>query len=596
MDKKRCDIDCRYKWDLTKIYKTEEEVENDFKKVISKIDDFTSYKDNLVNDSSTLLKAINSYYEITRIYEKLVVYSNMKLHEDMGVSKNQVLVGRVEHLGDILSEKTSFFIPTLLKEDYSKIERFIKENKDLQKYEFMLKDVFRDKEHILSLKEEELLSQLGEIFNNPSNTYEMLDAVDISFKDLKVDREVLPLNQSNYSLYLKSDNRKIRKKAFDLYFDTYDKHKNTYASTLIGDLKTDSFIAKIRKYPSSLEMSLFDDNISINLYNKLIDCVNKNISINHKYILLKRQVLGLKNMHMYDIYAPLVKNIQRTYSYEEAIDIVINALKPLGSDYIEKLKKLINSNIIDVYHNKNKQTGAYSWGCYDSSPYVLLNFEGSFNDVSTIAHELGHAMHSVYSNSNNHYHDASYTIFIAEIASTVNEILLNRYCTEHAKTKEEKLFFINSLLENIRTTLIRQTMFAEFEKIIHEHLDNNEVLTEEKISNIYYDLNKKYYGKAIIHDEKIKLEWARISHFYNSFYVYKYATGISCSLKIASDILNKKPNSLENYLNLLKSGGKDYPEELLKKVSIDIENDDTIEKALMIYDNLIDEFKNIYNE
>lgn len=296
---------------------------------------------------------------------------------------------------------------------------------------------------------------------------------------------------------------------------------------------------------------------------------------------------------MYDVYAPLVDNIAKEYSYEEAKEIVINALKPLGEDYIKNLTYLFDNNCIDVYHNKNKRSGAYSWGSYDTMPYVLLNFEGEFNDVSTIAHELGHSMHSLYSNKNRPYHDHGYPIFLAEIASTVNEILLNKYCSENAKTKEEKAYYLNNLLEMFRSTLIRQTMFAEFELKIHDLEEEGESLTEELISNTYYEINKKYFGEDVISDDEIKVEWARIPHFYTSFYVFKYATGISAAAKIAGDILEKKEGALENYIEFLSSGGSDYPLEILKKVGIDMANDDTIDKALNMFKNTLEEFKKL---
>ena len=307
---------------------------------------------------------------------------------------------------------------------------------------------------------------------------------------------------------------------------------------------------------------------------------------------VRKEVLNLEEVHMYDVYAPLVKNITKDYTYEEGKELVLKALEPLGSTYISDLKEIFNSNCIDVYNNENKRSGAYSWGSYDTLPYVLLNYEGKFTDVSTIAHELGHSMHSFYSHKNREYHDSGYPIFLAEIASTVNEIFLNKYCSLHAETKEEKAFFLNNLLENLRTTLIRQTMFAEFELIIHDLEEKGEVLTEELLSETYLDLNKKYFPGAVS-DDLIKLEWARIPHFYTSFYVYKYATGISVACKIVSDILNKKEKALENYMKFLSSGGSDFPLEILKKTGIDIANDDTIDKALEMFRDTLNEFKEI---
>ena len=438
---------------------------------------------------------------------------------------------------------------------------------------------------------------MGEIFSSSSDTYDMLDDVDIKFKDIHDENgNLVLLSSSNYSKYLKNSNREVRKEAFNNFYGAYNDLKHTFASTLKGSVTGDNFISKIRKYDSSLQMSLFSDNIPTKLYDKLIEKVNSNLDIVYDYIKLRKDILNVDELHMYDIYVPLVPDTKKKYSYEEAVNLVLDALSPLGKTYINDLKSIIDSKCIDVFNNKNKRGGAYSWGSYDTLPYVLLNFENDFYSVSTLAHELGHSMHSYYSHKNREYHDSSYTIFLAEIASTVNEILLNKYMYKNSKTKEEKLYYLNNLLEDFRTTLIRQTMFAEFEKIIHEKEANGEILTEEVFSSIYLSLNKKYYGSDIVSDDLIKLEWARISHFYNSFYVYKYSTGISIACKIVSDILSNKDNALENYLEFLSSGGKTYSLDILKNVGIDIVNDDTIDKALEMFRDTLEEFKKVYYE
>lgn len=588
---KRAEINDKYKWDLTKIYKTEKEYEKDIKEVKKLTEKLSSYNEKVMDSSINFYNTLELYYNIMRKLDKLIIFSNLKLHEDMSLTIGKIFVGKIDKLSDETSEKIAFLTPEIMKVDFSVIEKFIEEEPRLKQYLFSLKDIFREKTHILSKEQEELLARLGEVLNASSNTYDMLENVDIVFEDIKdSNRKNLPLNGSNFGVYLRNDDRNIRKQAFDNYYKEYKKLKNTLSTTLCGNIKSDFFISKTRKYSNPLVMSLFSDNISEKLYIKLINQVNKKININYKYLDLKKKVLGLKELHMYDISAPLVKDIDNKYTYEEAVEIVKEALKPLGEKYINDLTKIINSNCIDVYPSKNKKSGAYSWGTYDTLPYILLNFEGNFMDVSTLAHELGHSMHSYYSNLNNSYQESGYTIFLAEIASTVNEVLLNKYCSDHASTKEEKMFYLNYLLELIRTTIIRQTMFAEFEKTIYDIEQSGEVLTEEIISNTYYNLNKKYYGKNIVLDEYIKYEWGRITHFYTSFYVYKYATGISIACSIVNDILNNKEHALENYMEFLKSGGNDYSLNILKKVGIDIENDDTIDKTLDLYERTIDEF------
>lgn len=589
MEKERCEVDKCYKWDLEKIYKTVEDIDKDKQKVEDSVTSLLNYKGHLCDSSDNLYNALKLYFEIERTLDKLIVYSNMKLHEDMSLSSSRTIASKYDKFLDEVSSQISFFSVELLKNDESLIKKYIKEDERLKEYEFSIEKVFRDKPYILNEEQEKMMASLGEVLNTPTEIYETLDTTSLSFDDFYINNEKYSLNQSNYTLYLRDDNREIRKKAFLNYYKEYKKMKDTLSSVLYGNIKANFFISKQRGYKSPLEMYLYAENIPTSLYEKLIKEVSNRIDVSYKYIALRKKVLNLDEMHMYDIYVPLVK-YDKKYTYEEALDIVKEALKPLGDTYIKDLNNIISSSCIDVYHNKNKQTGAYSWGCYDTLPYVLLNFEGTFNDVSTLAHELGHSMHSYYSKINNPYQDASYTIFLAEVASTVNEILLNKYMYKNAKTKNEKLYFLNNLLEMLRTTLIRQTMFAEFEKTLYDMENNGTILTCDVMCKLYYTLNKKYYGNDIVHDTDISLEWARISHFYKGFYVYKYATGISIACKIAKDILDEKEGALDNYLKLLQSGGSNYSTFLLKIVGIDIVNDDTIKNAIDLFDDVIDEF------
>ena len=592
--RKREEVSDKYKWDLSKIYKNEEELNKDIEVIKTKVEELLKYQGNLVKDSKNLEEATNKYFEISRLIDKIIVYSHMKRHEDLSVSKNEALVGKVDKFCDEISEKLAFYTPELLNEDYEIVEKYLKENPNLQKYAFMFEDLFREKDHILSLEQEEMMARLGEIFSIPENTFHVLDDVNLKFQNIKDETgKEVALTNSNYSVYIKSNDREVRKQAFESLYNSYNSFKNTFASLLKGNIKSNFFVSNSRHYNSPLEMSLYGDNIDKKLYLNLIEKVHNNLDIVHDYMKTRKKVLNLEELHMYDVYAPLVENSEKEYSYEEAKDLVIKALSPLGETYIKDLKTLFDSNCIDVYHNENKRGGAYSWGCYETLPYVLLNYEGKFTDVSIVAHELGHSMHSFYSCKYQDYHDSGYPIFLAEIASTVNEVLLNKYCSQNAKTKEEKAYYLNNLLENFRTTLIRQTMFAEFELKIHDLEQEGVSLTEEVLSETYLELNKLYFGEDVISDDLIKLEWARIPHFYTSFYVYKYATGISVAARIASDILNHKEGALENYLEFLSSGGSNYPLEILKKVGIDIVNDDTIDKALELFRETLEEFNNL---
>lgn len=592
-EKNRSEIDNKYKWDLSKIYQDPDLLEKDKQEILKLKDQLVAMRGSLTASATNLLKAIDLYYAIMRILDKMVVYTNMKFHEDMDNNASKVLVGKVDKLASEISADLSFFTPEVLKCDYQEITKFLSENQELKKYQHMLEDLYREKKYVLDEKEEKLLSTLQEAFQVPSNVFDLLNDVDMTFEDIKDEEgNIISVTESNYSSLVKSSSRRVRHDAYYSLYNGYKKLKNTFSATLAGNVKVDSLIAKIRGYDSVLQMSLYGDNIDLSLYDHLLKAVNSS-KVMDKYLALRKEVLGLDELHMYDMYAPLVKEYNKKYTYEEAKEMVLEALKPLGEDYITHLKELFDEGTIDVFPNKNKRSGAYSWGSYDTMPYVLLNFVGTFSDVSTIAHECGHAMHSYYSDHNQEYHNASYTIFLAEIASTVNEILLNHYALNKACKKEEKLFFLNNLLELYRTTFIRQAMFAEFEKEVYAKEQNGEILTEEVFTSCYKDLNDKYY-KGVVDDDLIRYEAFRIPHFYTSFYVYKYATGIAVSSKIATNILNNESNALENYLTFLKSGSSDYSLNILKKVGIDLVNDTTLDDILKEFDKLIEEFKEIY--
>lgn len=594
--KQRNEIDSKYKWSLDLVYPTRESLEKDIKEVKEKTKELKKLEGHILDSDNNLLKALDLYMMISRINSKLYVYANMKFHEDTRVNEYQVLTVEIDNLLSKINEELAFINPELLSSSYDLVKEYIKKNKNLERYSFYLEDLYRTKEHVLPKEQEELLARFEDVLSSSSDIFDMINNTDITFGKIKDESgKSVALTNSNYSKYLESSDRRVRKDAFKKLYKSYISLKNTCAKCLASDIKTDTKVSETRGYKSVLEMNLFYDNISSKLYDKLISEVSNGLNTVYKYIDVRKEVLGLDKVHMYDLYTPLVKEVNNSYTYEEAKEIVLKALEPLGEEYHNLLLKAFDERWIDVYYNEGKRTGAYSWGSYDTKPYLLLNYEGTLNDVSTLAHELGHSIHSYYSNHNNEYHDSSYPIFLAEIASTVNEMLLNRYLYKNAKTKEEKLFYLNDLLDSFRTTLIRQTMFAEFEKITHDKEKKGIVLTEEEFSKIYLKLNKKYYGKNICHDKEIKYEWMRIPHFYTSFYVYKYATGISVATKIVSDILNNKNNAKENYIEFLKSGGNNYPLEILKKVNIDIVNDDTIESAMKVFNDTLEEFIKVLN-
>ena len=594
--KTRNEIDEKYKWDLTTIYKTDEDFKKELQEVKKDLEKVTEYKGNIINSSKNLYTYLTESDKLERRLYKLYYYAHLSHDEDTTNTKNQELLGSIDNVLNRYSELTSFVTPELLSIDYDKIKEYYKEKPKLLDYEFNLECIYRYKSHTLDEKSEKILSTLSKVFGNPEDCYDSLTDSDMTFGSIKVDGKEVELTESNYSKYIKNKDANIRKEAFTRLFSRYSEFKNTITKTFKGNIDVLTSEAKIRNYNSSIEASLYRDNIDVKVYNNLIDTVSNNMDKIYKYFNLKKKVLGIEDYHIYDVYLDMIPEFDKHYEFEEAKNLVINALKPLGEDYIETLKKAFEDRWIDIYNNKGKRGGAYSSGFYDTNPFVLLNYEGKYHDVSTLAHELGHSMHTYYSCKNNPYHQSSYKIFVAEVASTVNELLLAKYMIKNSKDNEEKLFILNQLLELYKSTIYRQTMFAEFEQSMHKKVENDEVLTHENISNEYYKLNQKYFGDTLVLDDLIKYEWERIPHFYYNFYVYKYAIGLSCATKIVEDILNNKENAVENYKNFLKSGGSDYPANELLLANVDVKKKETIESALNMFNSLIDEFEEVYNK
>jgi oligoendopeptidase F len=420
----------------------------------------------------------------------------------------------------------------------------------------------------------------------------MLNNADMRFPIIKDEEgKEVEVTHGNFVRFMQSKDRNVRKAAFNAMYDTYKKFINTFASTMAGNVKKDIFYVKTRKYNSSLEASLFEDNVSLEVYNNLIETVHSRLDVLHRYVRLKKKLLGLDELHMYDLYVPLIQEYDKKFTYEEAIELVLEGLKPLGDEYINLLKQGFNSRWVDVYENRGKTSGAYSWGTYGTHPYVLLNYQGKLNDVFTIAHEMGHSLHTYYSNATQPYVYAGYKIFVAEVASTCNEALLMDYLLKNSKDEKERLYLLNHFFEEFRGTVYRQVMFAEFEKLIHEMAERGEPLTAEVLNKKYYELNKLYYGDDIVVDEGISYEWARIPHFYRNFYVYKYATGFSAAIAISQMILNEGEKAVERYKEFLKSGSSDYPLNLLKKAGVDLTTPKPVNDALDVFEKLLDEFE-----
>ncbi len=592
--KKRSEISDEFKWDLEYLVKDESDFNNKFKEVEKLLNKLINYKGKILESENSLIEFLKLKELSNQKLAKLIYYSRNLFNVDTTNNKSLSYKLRIDNINKIL-EKLSFVENELIN-GKDKILEYLKDNKELKIYKHYFNDLFRYSKHILNDEKEELISKISTGLTDLSEIFDNIDSTDVKFENIKDENNnIIELTHGNYSKFICSKKRNVRKSAFEGMHTYYKNLINTLASTYRGKIKFDLIFSKIRKYSDSLEASLFEENIPKSVYKNLIESVHNNLSYLHEYIEVKKKILKLENIHLYDLYAN--PSFDRNVSYNEAKNIIIEVLKPLGSEYISDLKKAFSDKWIDVYPNIGKKSGAYcSGGLPEHHPYVLTNYNDSILSLSTLIHELGHAMHSFYSNNNQHFIYRYYTIFLAEIASTVNELLLDDYLYKSAKTKNEKIYYIVNLLEKIRATIYRQTMFAEFEMNMHEKEKNDVPLTVNELCDSYYQLNKKYFGNNIEIDEIIKYEWARIPHFYNLFYVYKYATGMSYALIIVNKLLNNEKGFKEKYIKFLSSGSKDYSKNLLKELGIDIENKNIVDDALKTFKNKLDELKKLINE
>ncbi|HBG7255595.1 oligoendopeptidase F [Clostridioides difficile] len=587
----RSTIEEKYKWKIDKMYSSKEEIEKDISKVKNLIQEVKEYKGKLSESKENLYKVLNISENASRIVQNLYVYTHMKQHEDTRINDNQGRATKTEMLSTDLGVATSYIVPEILAIEENKLSEYLKDEK-LSFYTKYIKDILRDKPHTLSEREEEILAATSELSTIPENVYDMLAYADMEFPEIEDEEgNKVKLSHSNYSLFIKSKNSRVRKDAFEGEFSTYEKYKNTFASTLYGGIKSEIFYAKTRKYNSAIEASLFSDDVSLDVYNNLISAIDKSIPNLNKYVELKKKFLGLSEIHMYDLYVPLTDKFDMDIPYDKAQDIILEALKPLGEEYLKVIKSAFDEGWIDVYDNEGKKGGAYSWGSYDSHPYILMSYKNDLNSLFTLIHELGHSVHSHYARTSQPFLYSDYKIFVAEVASTLNELLLINYLLENSKSKDETIYLLNYYLEQFRTTVHRQTMFAEFEKIVHQRVESGEPLTADEFTNIYYKLNEKYYGKSAIVDKQIGIEWARIPHFYSNFYVYKYATGFSAASALSQQILSEGSTAVDRYINFLKSGGSEYPLEQLKSAGVDMTKKESIEEALNVFAELVNKLE-----
>ena len=579
-------------WAIEDLYENDELWREDTEKLRSQIKAIGEFKGKLTEKKETLLQFLNEYAKLMERHEKIHVYANQKLHENTKNSVYQKLAGEAQVLENQVSSATAFAVPEILTLDEAKLDQWMEQSKELKFYKRFLDEILRGKSHTLSIAEEEMLARAGEMGNAPYQIYAMFNNADITFGSVRDENgEEQVLSSGRFVAMEENSDRRVRKEAFEVFYRSYEQFKNTLAAVFDANLRQSSFFAKEHHYSSSREYYLDSNAIPVSVYDQLIDTIHEKLPLMYRYVELRKKILGLDEMHMYDVYVPLASEVQKTYTFEEAKQIVQRGLKPLGEKYGTVLKQGMESRWIDIYENEGKRTGAYSWGAYGTHPYVLLNFNGNLTNVFTLAHEMGHALHSYFSDEAQPYLYAGYKIFVAEVASTCNEALLIHYLLEQSKDEKERMYLINYFLDKFKGTMFRQTMFAEFEKITHAAVEAGETMTADRLCEIYHKLNQFYFGDQMISDPQIAVEWARISHFYTPFYVYQYATGFSAAVAISQKILNGEPNAVENYLKFLSSGGSMDPIDLLKICDVDMTTSKPVEEALQVFESYLDELE-----
>ena len=595
MAKLRKDFKENLKWNVQDLYKTEEDYEKDYQFVKEHLKDYGKYQGHLLDNENILYEALSFDNHLSKILERIYVYAHINNDSDTTEVKYQAMYGKAYKLYEEYQEACSFLVPEILKGDRALIEEYVKKNSKLKEYERVLTDIFRLKEHVLSDKEEKILSSLSTTFSIPDQVYSYLTDADMKFGTIKnKDGKKVELNEKTYHEFIESNDRSERKQAFTKLLTTYGNFKNTYANLLASEVNNNNKIAQIRGYKSAREASLYQNEIPEEIYDFLIDTVKKNVAPLSKFWKIKSKALGFNKLHIYDTNTAMSRGITKKYSEKEAEELLYQALNGLGDNYINDLKQAFQQRWIDFCPNDGKRNGAYCTACYSVHPYVLLSYNGTLENVSTLAQELGHAMHYYYAIQNQSYQDYGYSIFVAEVASQVNQILLSKYLISKTDNVEEKIYLIDDLIRDFKATIYRQTMFADFEKTIHEAQQKGEVLTHEYLCSTYYKLNQEYMGENIVIDELIQYEWERIPHFYMNFYVYQYATAYAAAIKIAMDIFNHKDGAKEKYLEFLKLGCTKTPVASLKVAGVDMTQKETLNDAFAYFDDLVNELKELY--
>ncbi|WP_062352027.1 oligoendopeptidase F [Bacillus kwashiorkori] len=591
----RSEIPVEHTWKLEDIFATDEKWEAEFAEIKNLIPKAGDFQGKLAEAADTLYEALQLQDEVMSRLGRLYTYAHMRYDQDTTNSFYQGLNDRARSLYSQAGSAFAYVVPELLGIDEEKLQRFLQEKEELKLYEHALEEINLQRPHVLTAEMEGLLAQASEIMGASSNTFGMLNNADLEFPTIKDENgEEVEVTHGRYINFLESADRRVRHDAFKAVYRTYEKFINTFASTLNGQVKKDNFYATVRNFKSARHAALSANNIPEEVYENLVNTVNKNLHLLHRYVKLRKKLLGLDELHMYDLYTPLVKDVNMKVSYEEAKELTLKGLAPLGENYLAIVKEGFENRWVDVYENKGKRSGAYSSGAYGTSPYILMNWQDNINNLYTLVHEFGHSVHSYYTRKHQPYPYGDYSIFVAEVASTSNENLLTDYLLKTMADDKKRLYILNHYLEGFRGTVFRQTMFAEFEHEIHKRAQNGEALTAELFTKLYYDLNKKYFGDDIVVDEEIGLEWARIPHFYYNYYVYQYATGFSAATALSKQILEEGQPAVERYItHFLQAGSSDYPIEVLKKAGVDMTSAKPIEDACKVFEERLTEMEKL---
>lgn len=589
----REDIGNKYKWDLTRIYASNEDWEADYDKLKASIPEFDTYRGRLGESGETLLAFLKQQEDVTATMDKLLVYAGLQHHQDMRVSENEGLWQKIQGLGTEISSATAWVTPELIAIPEETVEGFFQDSEELAVHRHSFDDLWRQQQYVLSEKEERILSLAGDLASVPTSVFGQMTNADLQFgRFVNENGDTVEMTEGRYSVYMNHPDRELRERAWQVYYDGYEKILNGNAAAIAGAMKRDLFYTRARGFDTCIERALYSDNLEVDLFENLIATINANLEPLHRYSTIRSEVLDIDTLSHWDLYTPLTPNLDEDVPYEKAVATIIEGLEPLGEDYVSKMTRLFDSNIVDVYENAGKRSGAYSWGGLSTGgPYMLMNYQDKLEDMFTLAHEMGHSMHTLYSMNNQPPVYADYVLFVAEVASTTNEALLMNYLLENETDREKRIYLINHYIKQIQGTVYTQVEFAEFEYELHKMVEAGEPLTVESLNKAYYDLLSKYSGPAVQYPERSGMGWGRIGHFYRNYYVYKYATSYAAATAFAKKILAEEPGALEAYLEFLKSGSSEYPADILKKAGVDLTTPEAIQATCELLDDLVSELE-----